>query len=63
MSLQDLDPRSLKRKRQLTGSSDKGEELGGPDPRDLEIGKSSAPADGVSSQGQDLAATFFWSTS
>ena len=57
MSLQDLDPRSLKRKRQLTGSSDKGEESGGLDPKHLEIGKSSAPAYGVSSQGQDLAAT------
>ena len=57
MSLQDLDPRSLKRKRQLTGSSDKGEESGGLDPMDLDIGKSSAPAYGVSSQGQDLAAT------
>ena len=57
MSLQDSDPRSLKRKRQLTGNSDKGEGSGGQDPGDVETRQSSAPELGVPSQGQELDTT------
>jgi len=57
MSVQDLDPKLLKRKRQLTGNSEKGEGSGGQDPGDVEIGQSSAPEHGGPSQGQELDAT------
>ena len=56
MSLQNYDPRSLKRKRQLTGNSDNGEGSGRREPG-LETGRSVAPAHGVPSQGQGLNAT------
>lgn len=48
---------SKKRKRPLTGSQGKREELGGPDPGDLEIGPSSAPALRVRTHGQKFNAT------
>ena len=59
MSLQNDDPRSQKRKRQVSGSNDNGEGSGGryPRPGDLQIGQSIAPAHGVPSQGQELDAT------
>jgi len=43
MSLQNSDPRLLKRKRQFTGSSDQGEGSGGQGPGDVEMDLSGAP--------------------
>jgi len=57
MSLQNYDPGSLKRKRQLTGSSDSGEGSGGRDPGGLRIGPSVAPAHRVLLQGRKFDAT------
>lgn len=56
MSLQNYDPRALKRKRQLTGNSDNGEGSGGQNPGDLETGIPVLQPHAVSPQGQELDA-------
>jgi len=57
MSLQNYDPGLLKRKRQLTGSSDNGEGSGQRDLGGLRIGPSVAPAHRVPLQGREFDAT------
>lgn len=48
---------SNKRKRPPAGSKDEREELGGPDPEDLEIAPPSAPALRVPTRGEEFGAT------
>jgi len=57
MSLRNYDPRSWRRKRPLTGTSDNGEGSGGRDTGGLKTGRSIAPALGALSQGQELGVT------